>query len=373
MRLSILLQGRNDNYCGNFIERLQLSINQHIRNIVKSNLLNDVEIVISDWGSEIPLSTVLNIDKYYKQLCRFIYTPPAISKKYEKDSPYSMPHAVNVGLRRCKGDYIIFSDSDGFIPFETFLFLYELTQKKYTKVLFCDRRDIPLKIYKDKTTEQIEEIIAQMDLKAEPLFNNDNITFRGTAIGYFAPKNIFFELRGFDEHMIYWGNFDLDFYERVKKYYEADYLFNYSLKMYHLEHYHNINERINNNQRRFNPFIRDNLKTRNNKLWGLANELIYETNIIENGETNFPMSTPYIEYYEALSHFNKKEYTKSIECLNKIVLHYPTYFDAILLLAKIMIIMENIDSAKSLIKLIYDNDRTIPEVNELYQKYFSNQ
>lgn len=373
MRLSILLQGRNDNYCGNFLERLQLSINQHIRNIVKSNLLNDVEIVISDWGSEIPLSTVLNIDNDYKELCRFIYTPPAISKKYEKDSPYSMPHAVNVGLRRCKGEYIIFSDSDGFIPYETFKFLYELTHKKYNKVLFCDRRDIPLQTYKDKSAEELEKLVSQIDLKPEPMFNKDNITFRGTAIGYFAPKNIFFELRGFDEHMIYWGNFDLDFYERVKKHFEVDYLFNYSLKIYHLEHYSNLKERVNNNQRRFNSFIKDQLLTRNNQYWGLANEFIYETSIIDNGEYQFPMSTPYIEFHEALNYYNQRDYENSVKSLNKIIFDYPTYFDAILLLAKIMILMDNIDTAKGLIKIIYDNDKTIPEVNELYQKYFLNQ
>ncbi|MFN3478321.1 MAG: glycosyltransferase, partial [bacterium] len=312
------------------------------------------------------------INKEYKNLCRFIYTPPQISKKYELDSPYSMPHAVNVGLRRCKGDYIIFSDSDGFIPYETFIFLFNLTKENYSKVLFCDRRDIPLSLYKDKSIEDIENIVNNTLLKPEPMFNKDNTTFRGTAIGYFANKEIFFKLRGFDEHMIYWGTFDLDFFERVKKHFEADFLFNYNLNMYHLEHYKNSHERNKNNERRFNSFIKDDALTRNNNLWGLPHEFIYETNIFENGEYSFPNSTPYVEYYQALTYFQQKEYKKSLEILNSIIFTYPSYFDALLLTVKIFIAFNEINRAKSLLKTIYDKDKTNPETIELYNKYFLN-
>ncbi|HOJ37570.1 MAG TPA: glycosyltransferase [Ignavibacteriales bacterium] len=365
MKLSIILQGRNDNYCGNFIERLQLSINQHIRNIVKSNTLNKVEIIVSDWGSEIPLSTKLEIDPNYSDLVRFIFTPLSICKKYEKDSPYSMPHAVNVAIRRAKSEYIFFTDSDGFLPFETFQFILSLIDNNYNKILFCERRDIPKLVYENKTVEEIEKVISLYNFQMSPLFNEDNITFRGTAIGYFGKKEIFFELRGFDENMIYWGYFDLDFFKRVKSYFNFDILSNYNKKMYHLEHFSNLSARIENNSRKFNSPVEPNCITRNNEYWGLANEIIYESKVIKKGVPPKELITPYKEFYESLSLYNNNEDDRVINILRKLVIDYPTYYEAILLLAKTLIRKKEYRTAKSLLKIVYDNDKTLIEAEEL--------
>lgn len=367
MKLSILLQGRNDNYCGNFIQRLQLALNQHISNILISNTLNDVEIVISDWGSNNLLSNLLNYPIEIAENIRFIYTPPEITKKYEKDSPYSMPHAVNVGLRRCKGEYILFSDSDGFLPYDTYIFLMQLIDNKYDKVLFCERRDIPIDFYENNSLDELNNLLYSIEIKHSPLFNPDGKTFRGTAIGYFAKKEIFFQLRGFDEHMIYWGYFDIEFYKRVKRFFTPNFLLNYNKKMYHLEHYKLKDDRLTNNNRKFNPQIDSERKTNNNEFWGLANEQVYESCVIKKGDYEIPFASPYIEYQKALSLFNDNKYDEAILILRNLVSLHPLYFDALILIAKILIHDKDYNAAEKLLIFITKYDKSNPEVNFLLE------
>ena len=59
--ISLILCSRNDFYMGNSRWRLETSINLALLNAKEANFLDKLEIIISDWGSEIPLSEVLNL------------------------------------------------------------------------------------------------------------------------------------------------------------------------------------------------------------------------------------------------------------------------------------------------------------------------
>ena len=59
--ISLILCSRNDSYMGNSRWRLETSINLALLNAKEANFLDKLEIIISDWGSEIPLSEVLNL------------------------------------------------------------------------------------------------------------------------------------------------------------------------------------------------------------------------------------------------------------------------------------------------------------------------
>ena len=58
--LSIITCGKNDQYAGNFLQRLQLNLSKLESNLKKFNI-TDVEILVTDWGSETPLHTILDI------------------------------------------------------------------------------------------------------------------------------------------------------------------------------------------------------------------------------------------------------------------------------------------------------------------------
>jgi hypothetical protein len=50
--------------------------------------LNKLEIIVSDWGSEIPLPEVLNLVPEAKDRVKFVHVPPDIAKVEQKDSKF---------------------------------------------------------------------------------------------------------------------------------------------------------------------------------------------------------------------------------------------------------------------------------------------
>ena len=59
--LSLILCSRNDSYMGNSRWRLEVTLNLALINAKRANFLEDLEIIVSDWGSEIPLRDVLQL------------------------------------------------------------------------------------------------------------------------------------------------------------------------------------------------------------------------------------------------------------------------------------------------------------------------
>ena len=78
--ISLILCSRNDSYMGNSRWRLETSINLALLNAKEANFLDQLEIIVSDWGSEIPLSEVLNLVPEAKGRVKFVHVPPDIAK-----------------------------------------------------------------------------------------------------------------------------------------------------------------------------------------------------------------------------------------------------------------------------------------------------
>lgn len=114
--LSVLVQGRNDSYMGNFKWRLAQVLNRHAENIKLLGLEQEVEILVADWGSEIPLLEVLDLTDSARELTRFLLIPPPIATRFDRDAGYSNVHPINSVARRAQGKYVMFSDSDVYIP-----------------------------------------------------------------------------------------------------------------------------------------------------------------------------------------------------------------------------------------------------------------
>jgi len=58
--ISFIFCGRNDNYLGDFKYRITTAINCLCRNVKKIGRLNDMEVIVVDWNSEIPLMQLIN-------------------------------------------------------------------------------------------------------------------------------------------------------------------------------------------------------------------------------------------------------------------------------------------------------------------------
>ena len=100
--ISLILCSRNDSYMGNSLWRLETSINLALINAKNANFLEKLEIVISDWGSEIPLSDVLNLVPEAEGKVKFIHIPPSVAIKEQKDAEI----IIGGGYDKTKGYFI---------------------------------------------------------------------------------------------------------------------------------------------------------------------------------------------------------------------------------------------------------------------------
>ena len=110
--LSLILCSRNDCYMGNSRWRLETSINLALLNAQDADFLDKLEIVVSDWGSEVPLSEVLDLVPEAKSTVKFIHVPPDIAEVKQKDSKFPEVIALNAAARRASGEYIGRIDND---------------------------------------------------------------------------------------------------------------------------------------------------------------------------------------------------------------------------------------------------------------------
>src|SRR3989338_7021435 len=106
--LSIVITGRNDNYLGDFKYRITTCINFLARSAEKINRLSDIELVVVDWNSEVPLHEVLSLSKEVQEITKFIIVPPDIASQYNKNGlSFQAICAVSTGIRRSNGSYIM--------------------------------------------------------------------------------------------------------------------------------------------------------------------------------------------------------------------------------------------------------------------------
>lgn len=284
--LSIVLQGRNDSYMGNFVWRLSTNINKHSQNIFDLNTEKKVEIILVDWGSEIPLSNVLTLTNESKSLLRIIQIPPLTAKKYNRDSPYSCVHAINTGIRNANGKYVLFCDGDTYTLFETMKNLLTLLNEGSLKGIPLDkvflagsRYHIPKSFHiSSPSLREIDQYITDHS-QTLPHDKVNLKNFGGTATAYLMTREMWFECRGFDEHLIYWGWFDIDLFYRLITKYDALDLEDLGMPFFHLEHYSDSKNRnmAAENPRKMNKAVMPVSFAPNDENWGLANENLETT------------------------------------------------------------------------------------------------
>ena len=105
---------------GNSRWRLETSINLALLNAKRADFLDQLEIIVSDWGSEIPLRDVLQLVPEAEGRVKFIHTPNDIAIVEQKDSKFPEVIALNAAARRASGEYIGRIDNDTVVGAEFF-------------------------------------------------------------------------------------------------------------------------------------------------------------------------------------------------------------------------------------------------------------
>lgn len=115
--LSLLLTGRDDDYMLDFKYRITTTINYIARNLHRLGRLDDVEILVTDWGSRVPMAQTLLLSPEAGEICRFLYIPPAVVRIAQNgEETFHTSLATNAGVRRGRGEYLMIFGADTLIP-----------------------------------------------------------------------------------------------------------------------------------------------------------------------------------------------------------------------------------------------------------------
>jgi hypothetical protein len=270
---------------GNSRWRLETSINLALLHAKEVNFLENLEIVISDWGSDFPLSEVLNLIPEAKGRVRFVNIPPEIAQTEQKDSKFPEVIALNAAARRASGEYIGRIDNDTVVGREFFVKFLELYKNNPSSeldisnsFLFVERKSVPYRI--SRLSLPLSQIKCFISVFSK-LFKIESATEWGREF-WWSPvgimmfhRDIWEATRGYDERLIYWGWMEGDLALRLRQKHKivefSKYVGHY---FYHLEHYSHLTEYKDRNgvatPRKKNEPSFENLNYRENiESWGL--------------------------------------------------------------------------------------------------------
>ena len=284
--ISLILCSRNDSYMGNSRWRLESSINLALLNAKDASFLDKLEIVVSDWGSEIPLHEVLNLVPEAKDRVKFVHVPPNIAKVEQKDSKFPEVIALNAAARSASGEYIGRIDNDTVIGTDFFRKFEKLHKNNPTdeldladSFLFVERKSVPYRISRLSLPQPLISFFIKMFssfLKLESATNWGKEFWHSPVGIMMFHRDIWRATQGYDERLIYWGWMETDFAIRLS---QNHHIINFGEHMghhfFHLEHYSNLTEYKNRNgaatPRKKNEAITEGLSYKvNSDAWGLA-------------------------------------------------------------------------------------------------------
>lgn|GEM_PF-942373 len=272
--LSIMLVCRNDNYMGNYQYRLRTCINYLARNLHKLGRLEDVEVVVADWNSDVPIAKTIPLLPAAADVTRFVYVPPAIASQVQQpDQVFHSSYSMNTALRRAQGEYLMMIDADTLAPYSSLQSIFHLLEGDIPLPLprdrcffLGDRRHIPWEVV------QKEPSLAEWDsylLKGGgELLPDEGWAGLGVCkIAWLAHRSIWEASRGFHQQLHYWGWNDAELTLRITQHYPWLNLSSLGIPLFHLEHWSG-NRRTVPQQRNPHPVSREIAV--NDENWGLG-------------------------------------------------------------------------------------------------------
>ncbi len=212
---SIILTGRNDNYGGLFIKRLELCVNYFAYSLKQTGQTISYEIVIVDWNSEEHLSTVLNLTPDSAAKIRFINVPPAIAEQHNPDGRnFNTTVALNAGILRAQGKYIIHMPADILFTSYSLSALCNVLTAKIPLYFDPDKAIMLVKRYiipssYHETEKSFPELDRYLSLSTNWLeYNRIHPGISADFGALICSRTVFINSGGFDENLTGWGKND---------------------------------------------------------------------------------------------------------------------------------------------------------------------
>jgi hypothetical protein len=274
--LSLVTCGRNDEYVGNFKYRLSTTIDHMAACLNRLGRIGDVELLVVDWGSDVPLANVLPVSPAGGQLCKFIYVPPEVAIQESLPGWLHVSKSINVGLRRAQGQFSMIFGGDTLFPRHSITNLLELLGDALAlpfdierTFFFINRYNIPAETVEHEPS--LSEWDQYLHLTAGSLVKDEELPGLGIAgAAHLMHRSLWWEFRAYDEKASGWGWTDADLSLRVTQKYPWVDLSCLGISSFHLGHWPS-NSRGTLPSVPVNPFIVYRDTRMNDENWGLGN------------------------------------------------------------------------------------------------------
>ena len=288
--LSLIICSRNDDYMGDPMWRLATSINFVSECIHELGRASEVEVVVADWGSEHPIAEVIQLTDKAAQLTRFVLAKPALATELQQDSVFGEVYALNLAARRSRGLYIGRIDQDTLVTsdflqcfFDAYEGIVDYGFDLETSYMFAARKQLPYSFIEQqpglKTLQKFIRRYAKWTFSEEL-----NFCFWASPVGILMMhRNMWDEIGGYDERLIYYWFMDVDLATRlIKKYPIVNIGKRFGYHFFHLEHIR-PGFKFRHNHRKLNPdwsksFDKPVLNP-NGRDWGLAKYKLREVKV----------------------------------------------------------------------------------------------
>jgi len=151
--LSLVLCSRNDAYMGDSRWRFETTINFTAARVREARRLTDVEIIVADWGSEVPLQQVIRLTADAAAMTRIVHVPPAVAVRLQGDSAFPEVLALNAAIRRASGTFIGRIDQDTLVGGRFIEYFFRVLEGGVAwpasldrSVWYANRRSIPFRL-----------------------------------------------------------------------------------------------------------------------------------------------------------------------------------------------------------------------------------
>ena len=206
-KLTIISFSRNDNYRGDLLERIPYHFN--------STIETADEVIYVDWGSPSGIDLVLAVkDKLRtKGNLHVIVVSPEQVARFVNNDPNAQACcaslAVNIGVRRATGDWILDTMTDNIMPKRILL---DTVMQDSGTFYILSRREIPLEVIQKFDPK---DIVALQNWTAEHFNEYQSHGYSGACGGdiwsildccgdfQLGTRDVWHKIRGFEESLIY--------------------------------------------------------------------------------------------------------------------------------------------------------------------------
>lgn len=293
--VSFVIIGRNDDYMGDYLYRLGTCLSFLARSAERVRLLDDIEVLVVDWASERPLARVLPLASAARRITTFFEVTPDMVRSRFGSVRWTPTCAINVGVRRARGEFIFITDSDCLWSEAAVATLGRLVRGEIAlpapvEELFCyvRRHQIPwATLHRRPRLDEWTRLVALLAAGVQP--ERAGIScLGGFSAGQLMHRDLWSDARGYDESLDRpWGWSDNDLMLRVSQQHPWLDVSGYGLIGLHMDHWPQADGRYARDPSTVNPMVIRNEPAVNGPQWGLADMEIPATTATSNSE---PMS-----------------------------------------------------------------------------------